>query len=135
MPEWRNIPGFRDYEASSCGRIRRGDVVLKPQWIANRNCSRGYHKVYLWQYGKRYPRFVHRLVAMAFHGLPTEEAPVCSHLDHNSLNNAAANVAWSSQSANVTATFSEEAIEARARLELDCGLLSYMGPTERGMPF
>jgi hypothetical protein len=126
--QWLAIPGYPGYEASSSGRIRslprlntRGGI-LRQQWIENRNCSRGYWKVYLWIGGKRFPRFVHRLVCLAFHGQPPDGHDDVAHQDHDSHNNVASNLKWSTHSANIAETYSEDAIMARARWEEECGL-------------
>lgn len=49
--------------------------------------------------GKTYK--VARLVCEAFHGSPTDDAPVCMHLDENAANNSADNLAWGTQKENL----------------------------------
>lgn len=51
--------------------------------------------------GKTYK--IARLVCEAFNGAPTEEKPVCMHLDENAANNRADNLAWGTQKENLNA--------------------------------
>lgn len=104
--EWRPIPGFDGlYEASSLGRVRsvlphpKGRTpalhVLTPALHRN-----GYLNVGLRRSGRRVVVGVHRLVCMAFHGLPAagEEA---RHLDSDRTNNTAENLAWGTHADNM----------------------------------
>ncbi len=56
--------------------------------------------------GKTYK--VARLVCEAFHGESPEDKPVCMHLDENSANNRAENLAWGSQKENLNAPAHKE---------------------------
>lgn len=111
--EWRPIPGFEFYEASSLGRIRSLDRVLEfdGRWGVTRRRQRGkvlakrakknrdgavYHAVYL-GFGRRDEalyRQTNRLVCLAFHGEPPSDRHEAAHLDGNSLDDRAANIAW-----------------------------------------
>lgn len=90
--EWRNIPGYEPYQASSLGRIRgvKGvGKVLQPVIT-----QYGYHQVSLCVRGKKYSRLVHRLVAYAFIGpQPTIEHDVL-HWDGDRTNNRLENLRW-----------------------------------------
>lgn len=90
--EWCRIPGT-DYEASTRGRIRRTSTgrPLRP-WVGNKY---GHLRVTLG--GRRI--WVHRAVAMAFHGMPVSVAEV-RHLDGNPANNVPENLAWGTRSEN-----------------------------------
>ena len=71
--EWRIIPGFEDYEASSQGRIRRIEAtcrgpagnILKPTLRDD-----GYLRIGLRVKGKTKQKDVHQLVMLAFQGPP-----------------------------------------------------------------
>lgn len=102
--QWRPIPGWEGrYEASSLGRIKSlkrpfvpEDRLLRPhltqdgRWRVILSGGRGLHPGFL----------VHRLVALAFHGLPpTPKHEVC-HGDDDRTNNTAANLRWGTKSEN-----------------------------------
>lgn len=132
--EWRAIPGYEGYEASSEGEIRpvnprytkgRG-LILRP-WTVDRH-GRLARYVTLHQGGKRHKHLVHRLVALAFHGLPPAGKEDCCHVDHNALNNRASNLKWDSHSANIEDQW-ERRHEERIREDDALGVTpSYTGP-------
>ena len=85
--EWRVIPGFPFYEASTHGHIRSlklGGRVLKPQASAG-----GYLSMRL---GKK-TMSIHRLVALTFKDNPGNYLTV-NHIDHKRDNNCADNLEW-----------------------------------------
>lgn len=88
------IPGYNGYLASSDGRIfsnRSGDVIeLK------RRLCRGYFVVTIAE-GKpkrRNKATVHRMVLLAYAGLPPEGKLLGRHLNGNSQDNRISNLAW-----------------------------------------
>lgn len=92
--EWRDIPGHENYEASSCGRIRKKAQILKP-WLA----GSGYDYVGL---GRGYRGTVHRLVCTAFHGRPPSSEHKCvAHWDGNRRNNKVENLRWATYPENL----------------------------------
>lgn len=96
--EWRTIPSFPNYEASSLGRVRRiGRSPLK----ASPN-KKGYLKVCLYRAGERrgHVKFVHFAVCEAFHGLKPDWASECAHGDGNKLNNCDWNLRWTDSAGN-----------------------------------
>ena len=100
--EWRPILlGFlkqeSQYDVSNLGRVRnrRMSHVLKTYHVVNRS-GENYEKVDLYQFGLRYKRFIHRLVAVAFHPNP-EYKPEVNHWDENTLHNAATNLEWATR--------------------------------------
>jgi hypothetical protein len=103
--EWRPILlglfGLEShYEVSSAGRVRNRETgkPIKSFFVVNRNGDL-YEKVNLWKGNRRYPRFVHRLVATAFHPNP-ENKPEVNHGDNNTLNNGEGNVEWATRKEN-----------------------------------
>lgn len=95
--QWRPIPGYEPYQASSHGRIRgiRWGHVLSPV-----TTQYGYHQVTLCVRDKHYSRLVHRLVAYAFIGpQPTPEHDVL-HWDGDKTNNALENLRWGTPTDN-----------------------------------
>ena len=82
MIEWRDIPGWPEYQVNSTGELRRAKTV---RWFAagapKTGCpSNGYLSAHLYRDGKCYPIGVHVLVCLAFHG----PKPSASHIKMNS---------------------------------------------------
>lgn len=107
--EWRSIPGFSDYEASSFGDIRRVRCSEKyhghkhlPFQIAKILMPTGYEIVGVESdvTGKRCQRPVHRLVALAFLGDPPTPRHVVAHWDGDKRNNVLSNIRWATRSEN-----------------------------------
>lgn len=100
--EWRPIPGFTRYQASSEGRIRSHvrDPLGQPMALllnpANRYLTAGPTPVG----GKQKWVPVHVLVALAFHGERPHGMEV-RHLDGDRLNNRADNLAWGTHAENM----------------------------------
>lgn len=96
--EWKKVEGFQNYEVSSFGNIKSIDrfvvysdgrkakykeKILNPQ-ISNS----GYLIVMLRKENKTFPKYVHKLVAIAFlEHKPNGYLEVVDHIDNNSLNN------------------------------------------------
>lgn len=113
-PEWRVIPSFPEYEASSEGLIRRttpprgrqttygAGYVLK-QW----QDPYGYWLVAMPASGAyRNKAFrASRLIAEAFYGPAPSDAHQAAHNDGTTSNNAAANIRWASPLENMTDKF------------------------------
>lgn len=97
--QWREIPGFPKYEASTQGRIRNAKTgkILRPGDSGN---GKGYDHVCLSKDGKGHSTAVHRLVAAVWVPNP-QNFPEINHLDYNRKNNAAANLEWTTHRANV----------------------------------
>lgn len=101
--EWRPIPGFETYEASSFGRIRRGlpgkgtraGKIRKPTLLPN-----GYLNVDLWVDGVRYKIYVHRAVALAFHGDPPFPDAEAAHRNRQKADNRPSNIRWATRLEN-----------------------------------
>lgn len=98
--EWRPIPGYEGYEASSLGRVRSlrrsRTVVLRPA-----PDKKGYGCLSLTRRtGQRGPtRKIHRLIAAAFLG-PCPEGLVVRHVDGNNQNNRITNLAYGTRAEN-----------------------------------
>lgn len=102
---WRPVRDWeRVYEVSSLGRVRR--VAASPRHpVTGRALAgtierrSGYRKVVLSCADHRQTRPIHVLVCEAFHGRRPKGADV-RHLDGDSLNNLATNLAWGDRSRN-----------------------------------
>lgn len=102
MIEWKSIPFFPNYEASTDGRIRN----LKGREISQQEdeTSKGtYLSVNIkHEDGSRRWIGVHRLVCLAFHGVHKDFPKIdTNHNDGNKHNNSESNVGWMSRSDNV----------------------------------
>lgn len=97
MTEWRVIPSFRDYEASSDGEVRRvrpGARQTAVQPLKPFKEKNGYPTVTLWVDGRTNSQWLHRLVCEAFHGIaPFQDAQV-AHDDGVPGNCSAINLSW-----------------------------------------
>jgi hypothetical protein len=92
--EWKEIPGFSKYEASSHGQVRRKgkDKVLSQQTKG----EDGYKTVSNMisdKDGKKLTRTAHQLVALAFIPNP-ENKPTVHHKDNDRGNNHVSNLEW-----------------------------------------
>ena len=95
MEEWRPIEGFRGYEISSLGRIRRYRILTAHPDVD------GYPRIQLQRdNGKHIRRPLHRLVLFAFAGPPPPNC-VASHLDGDRANARAENLVWETQRENI----------------------------------
>lgn len=107
--KWLPAPGFEGYyEVSNKGRVRGLDRHVqrrgKPMKIRGRilryENRHGYHVVPLSKDGRKEKVYVHRLVLMAFRGLPEPGQEGCHGNDIRS-DNRIENLRWDSHLANV----------------------------------
>lgn len=86
----KQIPGYLTYFASDDGRIysTRSKKFLRP-----RTRKDGYQQVTLCEGGDRRQEYVHRLIALAWHGESAERRHV-NHIDENKQNNTPENLEW-----------------------------------------
>lgn len=101
--EWRPIPGFPNYEASSLGRLKRTTdrTCGKTGTILRQaDCGNGYLVVTPSVDGKKKQIGVHRLIALAFHPKPIGR-DVVNHINSTPKDNRAANLEWVTPSENV----------------------------------
>lgn len=99
---WKTIPGFKNYEASSKGRVRSsakrwigGKKILKPADNGN-----GYLYVKLFPgENKKRKVYVHQAVLLAFAGA-RPEGYQAAHLNGKRTDNRADNLAWKTRDEN-----------------------------------
>lgn len=97
MDEWRPVVGFEGrYEVSRDGRVRRLAYEVRG---ASRGAD-GYRVISLTDGSLVHRRYVHRLVAEAFHGSAPDGRRVVHHRDSDTSNNAAENLEWTSSGEN-----------------------------------
>lgn len=108
---WKSVVGYEGlYEVSNLGRIksRRRTVVTKQGWIQTvhgqvckqKDTHDGYKEVTLCKNSERKCIRVHRLVAYAFLGAPTDSKTEVNHMDGNKKNNNVSNLEWVTSSEN-----------------------------------
>lgn len=104
IEEWRVIPGFSDYEASSWGRVRRATpyrstavgYILKPER------QRGGHLLVRLSVKQAQPKAmaIHRLVALTFVGPPPSPRHLVAHDDGVPSHNWPSNLIWKTHKQN-----------------------------------
>lgn len=62
--------------------------------------KKGYSTVSLCHDNRKVTKSVHRLICMAFHGMPSKNSMQVRHLDGNPENNLPSNLAWGTQQEN-----------------------------------
>lgn len=89
---WKKIPGFPSYFVSIDGRVLSlkgiNPIILKPQ-----TRTKGYKFVDLRDNGKNEKIDIHRLVLMAFVGMPPE-GKECDHINRVRDDNRLENLRW-----------------------------------------
>lgn len=94
---WRSVPGYGSLEASSHGRLRNGATghVLKL-----RLNNQGYLQTGFTVNGRWRTANAHRMVCLAFNGLPPYADWHAAHKDSDRTNNRADNMEWQSPQEN-----------------------------------
>ena len=101
----RGIPGYSCYLASNQGFIIKvyGERKFSPE-IKYGNRSKGDKYMRLSAYsdldGEYRTAYIHRLVALAFHGIPDSSETDVHHIDGNPRNNRPENLMWCTHQAN-----------------------------------
>ena len=108
--ELREIPVSpnSDYRAGSDGQIYSrtryagfGRKVLVDWYpLVGHKGPKGYQTISLCHNSRKVTRHVHRLICMAFHGVPTPLTLQVRHLDGNSGHNQPMNLQWGTQQEN-----------------------------------
>jgi hypothetical protein len=109
---WKKIPGFKNYKASSLGRIMSVDMLIdrKNRWGTRTKYIRkgrilkqsGPYKFCKYKccslgFGRRF--FVHRLIALTFIENKKNKKEV-NHINGNKLDNRVTNLEWTTTSEN-----------------------------------
>lgn len=102
LEDWRPIPGHPGYESSDHGRVRSIDRLIPDgRRLRGRVLKLFKANAYLYvSLGKSAKRGVHRVVALAFFGLPPSSKHEAAHWDGNTLNNRASNIRWATRAEN-----------------------------------
>ncbi len=97
-----------DYMAGSDGQIYSrtkyagfGKKVLVDWYpLVGHKTTKGYRSISMCHNNTKVTKNVHRLICMAFHGIPEKESMQVRHLDGNPKNNAPENLRWGTQQEN-----------------------------------
>lgn len=101
MTEWRSVPGLPAYEVSSDGQVRSYKWGPTPRLLLQTPLRSGHLRVHMYDANRtRRSLQVHRIVLMAFIGMPTADKPICRHLDGDPTNNRVENLCWGTYSEN-----------------------------------
>lgn len=104
MEEWKTIPDYEDFEASTLGRIRR----RLPGGSNSSHVGRlrtpqahetGYLYIAIREDGKTKNLYIHKLILLAFCG-PPSDGQECAHFDGNKHNNRLENLRWATRTEN-----------------------------------
>lgn len=99
MEIWKQIPGFSNYEVSSFGKVRNKSGSILVQWLNGSREDNLYLALDLQKDGdedwktRRKRMSVHRLVLMAFHGMP-EDGQIACHKNNIKTDNRPENLYW-----------------------------------------
>lgn len=93
-PGWYEIPGVPRYLANKKGEI----LSVRNSVVTFGSFTGAYKRIHIQGLGYVY---VHKLVCLAFHGVPKPGFNYVNHKDGNKLNNAPANLEWVSPSENI----------------------------------
>lgn len=95
---WKTVPTVETLECSKSGlcRLSSNKRLLKP------SVKYGYMVIRHYVGGVRKHYHLHRLVAMAFRGLPENSALHAAHYDGDKLNNSANNIYWATAQENIS---------------------------------
>ena len=92
----KRVPGYPGYFARSDGSVRTPSGVCTTGWKGN---QQGHRSMYV--RGRRYPQFIHRLIAFAFCINPRPDIfKLVDHIDRDPTNNVPTNLRWLNHSLN-----------------------------------
>lgn len=112
MERWKSIKGYSNYEISDYGRVRN---VNTGRLLKQGMHRQGYSLVWLSEYGERYAKTVHRLVAEAF--IPNPDCkPQVNHIDGDKSNNHYTNLEWVTGSENTIHAYRSLLFDGRPKV-------------------
>lgn len=97
----REIPGYPGYWVTPDARLWND----KTKKCHSGSSDGRYWRVWVIENGQRKKVKLHRLVCLAFHGLPPEGKPWALHKDDDKSNNHESNLRWGNQIDNVRDSF------------------------------
>jgi hypothetical protein len=94
---WKAVDEW-PYEVSNTGKVRN---IRTGKEIKSVKHKSGYLNVQMWNKGKFKSAILHRLVAIAFHGIPQTDKHEVAHSDGDRHNNNASNLRWVTHAENM----------------------------------
>lgn len=93
-----DIPLYPNYKITKCGKVFS---LYYNRFVSTSLSSRGYISVKLSRNGKSIHTSIHRLIALAFIGIPENEKMVVNHKNGDKLDNSIENLEWCTIQENV----------------------------------
>lgn len=111
MEIWKDIDNYPGYQVSNLGRVRtynkttftekHGERHWQDRILKQKLTKLNMYRVELWNDKGHKTISVHRLVAVAFLGKPSDEKMTVNHKDGNRTNNCVDNLEWLSLADNI----------------------------------
>lgn len=96
-PTMKPIPGYEErYSATEDGKIFSH---IKNKFLSPNKTNKGYLQVLVSNGTEKHVICIHRLVCLAFHGIPKQGEEV-NHINFNRMDNRASNLEWVTHSEN-----------------------------------
>ena len=90
----KEIKGFEGYYINEEGEVFAARKTKTPTKMKSHKVGKGgHHQVSLYKDGKKFSKYVHRLVAETFLSNPNDKPEVC-HKNHNVDDNRLENLMW-----------------------------------------
>ena len=133
MEEWKDIPGYEGYQASSLGRIRTHnkttyvikhgvrhwkDRILKPKMQKRVRSNKYDLRVELWASGEHKTYLVARLIACAFYNQPLDTKLTVNHINGNPLDNSINNLELVTRKENIQLAFQNGLYSCSKKIKL-----------------
>jgi hypothetical protein len=122
MEIWKDIKNYPGYQVSSEGRVRTNNKVTASARFPERHWANrilkqkprkdGRNAVELWRGKEHNTLLVHRLVAEAFIGEPSDPEMTVNHIDGNPANNCVTNLEWMTRADNIRDAFNRGVMSA-----------------------
>ena len=93
-----DIPLYSNYKVTKCGKVFS---IKSNRFITTPLSNKGYYSVKLSNNGKETHTSLHRLIALAFIGIPSDDKMVVNHKNGDKLDNSIENLEWCTTHENI----------------------------------
>jgi NUMOD4 motif/HNH endonuclease len=118
MEEWKDIPNWPGYKASTLGRIKSFLKDPKGTILVTTKKNNKYIKVSLQRDGKPHQHRVHRLIIMTFLPRSNPDQFVVNHINNDRYDNRLCNLEWATQDHNLAQEWFKEQARYKQALSL-----------------